>query len=170
MLRLRPYNPLDAQQVIRWIKDEVSFKKWSADRLPSYPPSAEDVNAFYSGCGENFFAMTAFDDEGVEGQLTMRFMDEEKTHLRLGFIIVNDEKRGRGYGKGMVTLALKYAFDILKVRKVSLGVFENNPSAMHCYRSVGLRETGDFWVLSILGEDWKCIEMAVEKEEYYENI
>lgn len=61
--------------------------------------------------------MTAFDETGVVGHLIMRFTDEEKKTLRFGFVIVNDTKRGMGYGKEMLKLAIKYAFDILKVEK-----------------------------------------------------
>ena len=49
--------------------------------------------------------------------------DEEKKTLRFGFVIVNDTKRGMGYGKEMLKLAIKYDFDILKVEKITLGVF-----------------------------------------------
>ena len=70
----------------------------------------------------------------------MRFTDKEKAVLRLGFVIVDDSKRGKGYGKEMIRLALKYAFEIMKVEKVTIGVFENNASAYHCYQSVGFRE------------------------------
>lgn len=55
----------------------------------------------------------------------MRFIDEDKSILRFGFVIVDDIKRGQGYGKEMLQLALKYAFEVLKVNKVTLGVFEN---------------------------------------------
>lgn len=66
----------------------------------------------------------------------------------------------------MLSLSLKYAFEILKVKKVTLGVFENNPSAYYCYRSVGFREAlaDEIRYYHVLGEDWKCIEMEIEKQ------
>ena len=170
MLRLRPYDKSDAARIVSWIKDELSFRKWGADRFPSYPITADDLNAHYADTDENFFAMTAFDESGAVGQLIMRYPDEDKSHLRFGFIIVDDSKRGCGYGKGMLNLALEYAFRILKADTVSLGVFENNPSALHCYESVGFRETGNSWNCRIMDEDWKCIELTVSAKEYYENI
>lgn len=50
--------------------------------------------------------------------------------LRLGFVIVDDTKRGKGYGKEMLSLAVKYAFEIFKAEKLTIGVFANNPSAL----------------------------------------
>lgn len=167
MLRLRPYKKCDAKYIVNWIKDEVSFRKWSADRFDHYPISAEDINAHYSACddSDSFFEMTAFDESEVVGHLIMRFTDEEKKTLRFGFVIVDDTKRGMGYGKEMLRLAIKYAFEILKVQKITLGVFENNPSAYHCYKSVGFQdaapEKNKYY--HFLGEDWKCLELELRK-------
>lgn len=104
-LRLRPYKNCDAKYIVSGIKDEVSFRKWCADRYEKYPISAEDINRQYAACedADSFYEMTAFDESGVVGHLIMRFTDEEKTVLRFGFVIVDDTKRGRGYGKEMLT-------------------------------------------------------------------
>ncbi len=165
MLRLRPYKPCDAQVIVSWIKDEVSFRKWCADRFEKYPITAQDLNAHYDefADSDSFFQMTAFDETGVVGHLIMRFLDDEKKTLRFGFIIVDSEKRDMGYGKQMLQLALQYAFDILKVEKVTLGVFENNESAYHCYKAAGFRDvfTEEEEYFSILGEQWKCLELEV---------
>lgn len=68
-------------------------------------------------------------------------------------------ERGRGYGKEMLRLAIKYAFEILKVEKITLGVFENNMSAYHCYKSVGFQdvelEADEYY--HVMDEDWKCV-------------
>ena len=66
--------------------------------------------------------MTAFDENGIVGHLILRFTDEKRKVLRLGFVIVDDTKRGMGYGKEMISLSLKYAFEILKVDKVTIGM------------------------------------------------
>ena len=84
--------------------------------------------------------MTATDGNRLVGQLILHFADEEKTVLWFGFVIVDDSWRGQGYGKAMIRLALQYAFEILKVQKVTLGVLENNPGAYYCYCAAGFRE------------------------------
>lgn len=45
--------------------------------------------------------LTAFDESGVVGHLILRFTDEEQQTIRFGFVIVDDAKRGKGYGKEM---------------------------------------------------------------------
>jgi len=165
MLRLRPYKKCDASSIVKWLKDERAFYKWCAGRYESYPITADDINRKYEelAFSDHFYEMTAFDETGVAGHLIMRFTDEEKTVLRFGFIIVDDTKRGKGYGKEMLLLSLKYAFDILKAGKVTIGVFENNVSAYNCYKSVGFRDvtTERPEYLHVMGEDWKCLEMEI---------
>lgn len=165
MLRLRPYKACDAETIVSWIKDETTFYKWSADRYGKYPITADDMNALYdaSAFSDGFFEMTAFDESGTAGHLIMRFIDEEKKILRFGFIIVDDAKRGKGYGKQMLKLAIKYAFEILMVDKITIGVFENNESAYHCYRSVGFQKTERIESYHILGEEWKCRELELQR-------
>ena len=165
MLRLRPYKACDAQTIVSWIKDETAFRKWSADRFERYPITAEDMNAQYDAFAyeDCFFEMTAYDETGVVGHLIMRFTDEEKKVLRFGFVIVDDAKRGMGYGKQMLQLAIQYAFDLLKVEKITLGVFENNEPAYYCYRAVGFQEMGQTKDYMISNEMWKCIELELPK-------
>lgn len=168
MLRLRPYKKCDAKYIVSWIKDEVSFRKWCADRYESYPINADDMNKHYSDFDEldTFFQMTAIDDSGVVGHLIMRFIDEEKKILRFGFVIVDDTKRGKGYGKELLRLAVKYAFEILRVEKITLGVFENNTSAYWCYKAAGFSdvEMEEEEYYPIMGEQWKCLELEMNRK------
>lgn len=167
MLRLRPYKHCDAAAIVSWIGDELAFRKWSADRFDHYPITAEDLNAHYDAVKEadDFYEMTAFDESGAVGHLILRFVDAEKQVLRFGFVIVDPAKRGMGYGKEMLQLALRYAFEILKVEKVTLGVFDNNPAALHCYHAAGFREIPlpEPEYFTIGSEKWNCLELEITK-------
>ena len=98
----------------------------------------------------------------------MRFTDEDQKVLRFGFVILDNVRRNMGYGKEMLRISLIYAFEILKVSKVTLGVFENNPAAYHCYQAVGFRNvtTEPDKYYEILGQKWKCLEMEITEAEY----
>ena len=87
-------------------------------------------------------------------------MDE----LRFGFVIVNPHRRGKGYGKAMLQLGLKFVFEIYGAKKVSLGVFENNLPAYYCYKAVGFNDVvlDTTETYCVLGEEWKCKEMIME--------
>lgn len=172
MLRLRPYKKCDAKTILTWCRDEVSFRKWTFNRYDSYPITEEDMNKKYFDCNgdcdelDNFYPMTAFHGQDLVGHLIMRFIDTEKKILRFGFVIVDDSKRGMGYGKAMIQLALQYAFEILKVEKVTIGVFENNLPAYRCYKSVGFKDVNitEKEMHEICGEMWSILELEIENE------
>ncbi|MHC1722100.1 MAG: GNAT family N-acetyltransferase [Aminipila sp.] len=166
MVRLRPYRDCDAEIITNWFKNEYAFRQWCADRYKKYPITAEDMNNYYADTDNNgyFIAMTAFDENRVIGYLTMRFTDNDMKVVRFGFVIVDDRQRGKGYGKEMLNLAIQYAFKILKVDKITLGVFENNKNAYYCYKAVGFSEIQQENTehYNIMNESWKCIEMQLE--------
>lgn len=174
MLRLRPYKPCDADAVASWCKDERALRKWSSDRFGDFPLSGKDINEKYVGnngdCEEadNFYPLTAFDETGVVGSLILRYTDEEKKTLRVGFVIVDDAKRGMGYGKEMMLLTEKYAFELFGAEKLTLGVFDSNPGAYHCYKAAGFREIEQEkpYEFEYSGETWRVIELEMSRADY----
>ncbi|MBO4921592.1 MAG: GNAT family N-acetyltransferase [Lachnospiraceae bacterium] len=166
MLRLRPYKKKDSEKIASWLKDEDIFWKWGGERFGAYPISAADIDKKYSeqngDCAEydNFYPMAAFTDDGVVGSFIMRYINGDHSIVRFGWVVVDETKRGKGYGKRMLELGLQYAFKILKAKKVTIGVFENNTPAYACYKSLGFKEAeGEERVVNIKGEDWKLIEL-----------
>ena len=47
-------------------------------------------------------------------------MQQAVDELRIGFVIVDPLQRGKGKGKEMLKLALKYAFDVYGARRIDL--------------------------------------------------
>ena len=158
-LRLRPYDTNDAAKILSWSEDERSFYKWSAGVLGEYPITKEQF-----GFVNNLMAFTAIEDDEIVGFFTMRRPSESIDELRFGFIIIDPEKRSKGYGKAMLQLGVKYAKEILGANKISLGVFENNESAYHCYKAVGFKDVAleEIETYTILGEEWKCSELEMQ--------
>lgn len=171
MLRLRPYKSCDSKYIANWLTDESVFLKWGGERFGAFPISAGVIDDKYrlnnGDCIEqdNFYPMTAFDDSGVVGHFIMRYINGDNRVLRFGWVIVDDSKRGKGYGSQMLKLGLKYAFEILGVEKVTIGVFEHNLPAYCCYKAVGFREAPveKEEIVEIKGEKWKVIELEITK-------
>lgn len=164
MLVLRHYMDSDACVITQWLRSEYAFRQWSADRYESYPITADDMNNYYSQYSDkDLYKLTAVDEIGIIGHLTIRFIDDARKIARLGFVIVDDAKRGQGYGKQLVLSALKYTFDELKADKVTLGVFDNNTPAIQCYLSCGFKivKTEITECYQCMDETWNCIEMEV---------
>ena len=159
MIRLRPYRRSDASVILSWCRDEKAFYKWTAGVLGSYPITEKEF-AFV----EELMPFTAFDETGTVGFFTLRSPDGSLKELRFGFVIVDPEKRGSGLGKEMLKLGLRFVFELYKAERATLGVFENNLPAFYCYKAAGFKEaeTEHKETYSILGEEWKCLEMTAE--------
>ena len=154
---LRLFTISDAPTIFSWIKDKTAFRKWSADRYPVFPPEPEDMAAQYAA--DNIFPFTAVDSEGnIVGHIMLRYPEPSKAVIRFGFVILDDRLRGIGYGKQMLQLAILKAKQDFGAQKITLGVFDNNPSALHCYESVGFVVTGTD-TYAIDGEEWSGKEM-----------
>ena len=83
----------------------------------------------------------------------------------LKFVIVDKTKRGKGYGKQMLNLALQYAFQITGAKAVQLNVFNENISAKSCYEKVGFVERNiDKNAFVYKDELWSRCNMIVSKQ------
>ena len=139
------------------------MRQWCANRYERYPVTPKDMNTYHERYidGQCTRALTMTDGDDIVGYITLRTPADDPTEKRLGFVIVNDSKRGCGLGKTLVLMAVKYAYEELGAKKVSLGVFENNLSAIHCYEAAGFHRVSrpEAESYQCLGETWNCIEM-----------
>jgi len=124
-ISIRPYQSSDAALITSWLKSEYLMRQWCADRYERYPVTPEEMNTYHERNidGQRSLALTMTDSDDIVGYITLRIPADDPTEQRLGFVIVDDSKRGRGLGKALVSMAVKYAFETLGATKVSLGVF-----------------------------------------------
>lgn len=164
MMTLREFQNDDAAIIASWLKDEVTFSKWCARLLPRFPVQPEDLIARYEeslrNLQDNFVPLVACDGDKLVGNLFVRFLEPETGTVRIGFVIIDDEMRGKGYGREMVKLALQYAKKRWPAKRATLGVYANNPGAHKCYQMAGFVDQDREPVLcDMMGEQWECIEM-----------
>ncbi len=161
MIRIRPYKDADANTILSWCQNEKVFYQWTAGVLGNYPITQNEFSFVKA-----FMPFTAFDESGIIGFFTLRNPNELLDELRFGFVIVNLDRRGKGYGKAMMQLGLKFVFEIYGAKRASLGVFENNLPACYCYRAAGFHEVNidPPETYQILGEEWICKELAADNQ------
>lgn len=160
MIRLRPYRAPDADAVLSWCPEERGYYQWTAGTLGDFPVTRQQFQF-----AETTMAFTAFDETGPVGFFTLRPLGESPEELRLGYVIVRPDCRGRGYGQAMLRLGIQFAFELYGAKRLTLGVFDNNPSACRCYRALGFQDVpgGAAAPHRILGELWTGREMALER-------
>ena len=118
-MTLRPFNINDAPTILSWCKDKHAFRLWSADRYKEFPAQPDEMMELYKG--ENMYPLTAVVEEEIIGHILLRFPSEDKSVIRFGFVIVDDSKRGKGYGKQMLQLAILKAKQDFGARNITLG-------------------------------------------------
>lgn len=159
MVRLRFYKDSDAEKILQWSQGEEAFYQWSAGVLGAFPVTSIDLTF-----DDTLMPFVAFNEDEVLGFFTLRNPRNTPDELRFGFVIISPHKRGQGFGKAMLQQGLNFAFRIYGAQKVSLGVFEKNLPAYHCYKSVGFRdaERAVPETYNILGSTWTCKELSLE--------
>ncbi len=113
------------------------------------------------------FSILTLEDDRLVG-----FMDLELYSLPLGeaFVGIGIGKRedwGKGYGTDAMKVILRYAFQELNMRRVSLNTFEYNPRAIRSYEKAGFVHEGRIReYLCREGRRWDLIFMGILREEW----
>lgn len=141
-MRIRPYiSDLDFDVIKNWITDERTHAMWCANliRYPlqkgNFDETLEQLAVRYEDCP--FAALT---DEGKTVGFFCYSVNKETNEGMLKFVIIDPELRGRGYGREMVRLAVKYGLEFTGAKAVQLNVFAENINAKKCYLSAGFKE------------------------------
>lgn len=168
-MRIRPYIPgKDFEYVSKWIDDERTHAFWCASRLP-YPITQQFFHDFLE---KNAIDRTdsAYVATENNGQAVGFFCYSVNTADNIGslkFVIVDKTKRGKGYGKEMLNLALQYAFQITGAKAVQLNVFNENTLAKQCYEKIGFVEKNmDKDVFPYKDELWSRCNMIISKQSF----
>ena len=156
MATLRPYSPQDAETILSWIKDETSYYQWCAGLFGPYHPLTEEE---FTRKVTAHIPYTYAETDRPVGFLFLRVPEGRDSIMRLGFVILDPQLRGKGLGSAMVREALNLVFHHHGMKRAELGVFDNNPSALYCYEAAGFQLTGKKEEYPVGDSIWICLEM-----------
>ena len=166
-MRIRPYiASKDYEYLAQWIDTERTHAFWSANRFP-YPITPESFHAFLETIATDWTdsAYVATENNGQVVGFFCYSVNLEDNIGFLKFVIVDNSKRGMGYGKEMLNLALQYAFQITGAEAVQLNVFDENISAKKCYEKVGFVERNiDRNAFAYKDEQWSRCNMIIKRD------
>lgn len=165
-MRIRPYIEVkDYEYIEKWINDEKIHALWCAGQIP-YPVTRQHFHDLLERAAMEWTdsAYVATEEDGTVIGFFCYSINIEDNEGFLKFIVVDPEKRGRGYGKEMLELALKYAFWITGAERVQLNVFSVNHAARRCYEKIGFtqRAVTDH-ALSYRDESWSRCNMVISR-------
>lgn len=165
-MRIRPYIECkDFNEIRTWISDERMHAMWCAN-LIQYPITNENFHKVLGELAQRF-GDSPYVATTEDGKLIGFFcysINLETNEGMFKFITTNPVFRGKGYGKKMLQLATKYAFEITNVETVHLNVFPENIQAKKCYESVGFTERKmDKDAFTYKDEMWSRSNMVIKK-------
>lgn len=174
MIELIPFAEADIEPLLGWIGSLKELLFWTASSF-GYPLTREHIQQHLRDCAArgDRLVFKAVDSENGEavGYVELGALDFRNRSARIGRVLIAPAARGRGLGEAMVRAALAYAFEVLRVHRAELGVFDANPRALALYERVGFRREGvhreSFAVPAELGGGyWSEIVMSVLAPEW----
>ena len=158
MIRLESFTPADFQQLIDWINSEELLTKWSGT-LFSYPLTFESMKWYIND--------TNVVNETV-GHISLGGLSWKNRSARISRVLVGKtSEQRRGICQHMTKAVLKIGFEELGLHRIGLGVYENNPGAIQCYKKCGLKIEGvSKDILWFNNEFLSMVEMAILEDEW----
>lgn len=140
-LILRKWDINDVNDVVEGLNN-INVSKWLA-RVP-YPYTKEDAKNFISNSIENNlydFAIVLKSENKVIGGTQLSNIDYPNG-LAGGGIWLNEKYHGHGYGTEAFCLRIKYAFEVLGLRRLENGYFPNNEASKKMQHRLGYKDEG----------------------------
>lgn len=137
-VHLRPMTPADTIKIITWRnKDFVRNNFIYQELFTEEGHRAWIREQVEPGYVVQFIICLA--DGGEIGSVYFRDIDRAAGEAQYGIFIGEENAIGCGYGSQAASLALRYAFETLGLRRVFLRVLERNAGARKSYEKAGFQ-------------------------------
>lgn len=162
---LSPMREEDAEVYAKWMND-IAITDSLGSSTMVFSEEAER-NWLEENSGEYQFAIVEKESDMLIGNCGIQEVSHTFQRAEIGLFIGDEENRGKGYGKEVLSLLLEYCFDTLNMHNVMLKVFSFNERAIHTYKRVGFKEIGRRReAYYAKGKFWDDVYMDILKEEF----
>ncbi|SDO28458.1 GNAT family N-acetyltransferase [Alkalicoccus daliensis] len=166
MLTLIPFTENHFSILKQWINttSEEEMIRWAGPTF-QFPLTDQQLKVYLSEKNALFFSITF--QKIIIGHVALRKIDYVHYSARIGKLFISSSYRGKGYTPQVLQFILQKAFEDLKLRKVHLGVFENNPRALYIYKKFGFKIDNCLVNhLTAAGQPWNLIEMTLLDSDF----
>ncbi len=141
---LRPIRLSDVRRNYRaWMNDpqvnrfmESRFKKWSMVGLINY------IREINKDPGRLFFAIILKDVDKHIGNIKIGPVNWNHKFANISIVIGEKSLWGNGLAAESLRLAINYAFNSLKIHKLTAGIYEKNIGSLKAFKKVGFVAEG----------------------------
>ena len=165
---LSPCQPEDAEKWVEWFNDlEVTLPLGDEAYAPcSLERMRDDVHAI-AAHQEHVFSIVDLESDCLIGRCALFALDQVNRCAMLGIVIGEKDYWNRGYGRDAVEQLLDYAFNLLNLNSVMLGVFSFNQRGIRSYVKAGFHEIGRRRETRIIGDQkYDLVLMDILAEEF----
>lgn len=166
---LRPLCEADANdRYLSWLNDrEVTTYMETG----TFPVTTKGLREFYEAITKSqsdvMFAIVAKEPGLHIGNIKLGGIDWIHRFADLGIMIGDKEYWNKGYGEEACKLLLKFAFENLNLRTVTLGVYGNHIAGQKAYEKVGFQTDGKIkGYFNCHGEYVDKVIMSISKERF----
>ncbi len=167
MIKLRPYKKNDAKDIISWNTTKEGFFEWSEGELRTFPATVEAMNGYFESLSgdRTGYQVVAVEERELMGYLVLHFMSEDMDELAIESFWLSPFARELGHGPEVIEMVLKYAFDIMRAKRVLYYACEDNNDMRSLYHKVGFYETGVKRSYKVDDQTIVVIEMEICSDE-----
>ena len=149
---LSPISEEDAEKWSSWFNDlEVTIPLGDEAYTPTNINNESRIISDILQHNHHVFSIVDLKSDELIGRCGLFNFDKINRHAMFGIIIGEKSYWNKGYGQEATKLILDYAFNLLNLHNIMLGVFSYNKSAINCYKKVGFKEIGSRRQAKIIG-------------------
>lgn len=168
---LRPISPKDInKKYLSWLND-AEVTKYMETRFR--PPKLKDLEDYYKKISNSknneMFAIVVRAKHEYIGNIKLGSISLNHRYADLGIMIGEKKYWGKGYGQEACRLLLKYAFKVLDLNKVILGVYGNHKPAIRAYERIGFKTEGR--IRKLLNFENRYVDkliMGISSQEFFD--
>lgn len=138
---LRPMDIEDANgPYLQWVNSPNAYLTLGTLYFPTTKEALQDyIRRQIAHPDTAFFAVMTKSDDRFIGTAKIGPVETVHRHAYIGLFIGEESERGRGYGKEVVVLLLKYGFRQLNLHKISAGANASNVASIRMFEKVGMK-------------------------------
>lgn len=138
-LRLEPMSKELCHKFFREFEnDDIIFTDLS--KFKKYEYDEKRVNTYFANQQRNDRVVLMIMLEGYPiGEIKLKDIDFDNRECTLSIHMQNDNFKGKGYGTIAEQLAMEYAFNELKMKKINADVVHKNKRSQHVLEKIGFQ-------------------------------
>ena len=162
MTEIQKFEEENIETLISWINNAEDLMQFAGPKF-TFPLTKSQIAE--SLVDKNRFAFAVMDkSDEIIGHAEIYFKENS---FALGRILINNENRGKGYGKFLTERLLEFGFKKSNMEYAELNVFDWNKPAIKSYEKAGFKiDSNQTLLREINGKIWTAINMKIYRNEY----